>query len=629
MSKSKKKKTVNKLDEKVINKTLEKDVDKDKDFVRRVDKYDNKKKGNTLVNILVVLTIISCLGYIASTIINIENLKDIILALLLFLFTMFFVSVSITNPSKKKGTNILALLILFIYQVLGSLFLFDIVKLPTMKVMEDLVGKSLTGAIEWTTDNKISLEQEYEYSDLIDEYHIIYQDVKAGTKLKKINKVTVLVSEGPNPEKEIILSNMLGWESEDVLKYIEENHLSNVIVEFVQSEEKENTLIEQSKSGNVKRNEEIKLTFSYGEERGYSEVKLADLTNKSKLETEFYLKKYGIKYELSYDFSDKIKSGNVISQSVKAGTMVSITGDTITTVNVVISKGKKIIIPDFTKMSVTEVTNWIIKNKLKVEFKDAYDESVKENSVISSSHTKGDAVEEGTVITITLSKGKLKMPEFKSLNEFREWASKYNINYEEQHEFSNDVSVGEVIKYSYNKGDTIKNGDTIIVTISDGEKVSVPNVKGLSKSDATSKLKKASLNYSFVYKYSDSVAKGYVISQSISSGSEVSSGTTVTVTISNGKAPSKSTNNSGNNTPAPTPTPTPVCYEEEFYIATGSTGAQVLSATKSGNPKFTIVASYVDSCSNGDSVSGTVCNASSYDSKKLSTCNTISLTIVK
>ena len=39
-----------------------------------------------------------------------------------------------------------------------------------MKVMDDLVGKSLTSAIEWTTDNKISLEQEYEYSDLIDEY---------------------------------------------------------------------------------------------------------------------------------------------------------------------------------------------------------------------------------------------------------------------------------------------------------------------------------------------------------------------------------------------------------------------------------------------------------------------------
>ena len=109
MSKKKKKNTVNKLNKKVVDKTIEKDVDKNKDFVRRIDKYDNKKKGNTLINILVVLTIISCLGYIASTIINIENLKDIILALLLFLFTIFFVSVSITNPSKKKGTNILAL----------------------------------------------------------------------------------------------------------------------------------------------------------------------------------------------------------------------------------------------------------------------------------------------------------------------------------------------------------------------------------------------------------------------------------------------------------------------------------------------------------------------------------------
>ena len=65
MSKKKKKNTVNKLNKKVVDKTIEKDVNKNKDFVRRIDKYDNKKKGNTLINILVVLTIISCLGYIA------------------------------------------------------------------------------------------------------------------------------------------------------------------------------------------------------------------------------------------------------------------------------------------------------------------------------------------------------------------------------------------------------------------------------------------------------------------------------------------------------------------------------------------------------------------------------------
>ncbi len=620
LAKSKKKKKEVTTEKKVLN--------KDDELIKKIDNHDTKKKKhNILINILVILTIISCLGYLITTIIKVENLKDIILALLLFLFTMFFVSVSITNPSKKKFTNVLALLILFIYQVLGSLLLFNIIKLPSIKVMDNLVGKSLTSAISWSTNNKISLEQEYEYSDVIDEYHIIYQDVKVGTKLKDVNKVTVIVSEGPNPEKEIILPNMLGWESEDVLKYINDNYLSNILVEFVQSEEKENTLIEQSKSGNVKRNEEIKFTFSYGEERGYSEVKLSDLTNKSKLEALFYLKKYGIKYEISYDFSDKIKSGNVISQSIKAGTNISIDDDS-TILKIVISKGKKIIIPDFKKMSVTEITDWIIKNKLKVEFKDSYDESVKENSVVSASHNKGDAVSEGTIITITLSKGKLKMPEFKDLNEFRTWALKYNINYEEEHEFSDDVSIGEVIKYSYATGEVIKNGDTIIVTISDGKKVTVPNVKGISKNSAINKLKNASLNYGIVYKYSDSVNEGNVISQSISSGATVSVGTTITITVSKGKAPSSS---SGNSSSSSSSTPTPTCDRSKkvtFWIQSGQTGSQTLSATKSGNPGFTIVANFVDSCNNGDSVSGSVCNANTYDGLDLTPCDTIYLTIV-
>lgn len=616
LAKSKKKKKEITTEKKVLN--------KDDELVKKVENHDNKRKNhNILINILVVLTIISCLGYLITTIIKVENLKDIILTLLLFLFTMFFVSVSITNPSKKKFTNIFALLILFIYQVLGSLLLFNIIKLPSIKVMDNLVGSSLTSAMSWASDNKISLEQEYEYSDIIDEYHIIYQDVKVGTKLKDINKVTVIVSEGPNPEKEIILPNMLGWESEDVLKYINDNYLSNILVEFVQSEEKENTLIEQSKSGNVKRNEEIKLVFSYGEERGYSEVKLSDLTNKNKLEVLFYLKRYGIKYEISYEFSDKVKAGNVISQSIKAGTNVSI-DDESTVLKIVISKGKKIIIPDFKKMSVTEITDWIIKNKLKVEFKDSYDESVKENSVVSASHNKGDAVEEGTIITITLSKGKLKMPEFKDLNEFRTWALKYNINYEEQHEFSDDVSIGEVIKYSYTPGETIKNGDTIIVTISDGKKVTVPNVKGISKNSAINKLKNASLNYGVVYKYSNSVNEGNVISQSISSGAYVSSGTTITITVSKGRAPSSSSSSSSSSSAS-------TCDRSKtvtFWIQAGQTGAQTLSATKSGNPGFTIVANFVNSCSNGDSVSGSVCNASTYDGLELTPCDTIYLTIV-
>lgn len=607
----------------------EKKNKQEEDFVRKIENKDtkDKKKKNTIINILVILTIISCLGYFGGTILNGVNLKDIVLALLLLLFTVFFVSVSVTNPSKKKGSNILALIVLIIYQAFGCLVMFNIIKMPTIKVMENLVDKSLSSAVKWTTDNKIDLEQIYEYSDVVSEYHVIYQNVKPGTKLKNVKKLILTISEGPNPSKEIIIPSMIGWESETVLKYIEDNHLTNIKVEFVKSTSKANTLIEQSKSGNVRRNEEIKFVFSYGEERDFSEIKLSNLTNKSKYEAMFYLAKNGIKYEFVYDFSDSIKKDNVISQNVEAGTMISLTGENVVTVKVTISKGPKIIVPDLKTMSVEEVTSWIIKNKLKVEFKDAYDENIAENKIISASHNKGDAVSEGTVITITISNGKLRMPSFKSLSEFREWATKYNINYDEQHEFSDSVAIGDVIRYSYKKGDTIKNNDTIIVTISDGKKISVPSVIGLTKSAAESKLKSAGLNYNFVYRYNSNVEKGKVSNQSISAGSTVSAGTTVTVTISNGKAPSN--NGNSGNSGGTTPTPKPSCENILFFIQNGNTGSQVLSATRSANPKFNITATFVDSCSNGDSVSGSVCNASSYDDKELSTCNKINLIIVK
>lgn len=607
----------------------EKKNKQEEDFVRKIENKDtkDKKKKNTIINILVILTIVSCLGFFGGTILNGVNLKDIVLALLLLLFTVFFVSVSVTNPSKKKGSNILALIVLIIYQAFGCLVMFNIIKMPTIKVMENLVDKSLSSAVKWTTDNKIDLEQIYEYSDVVSEYHVIYQNVKPGTKLKNVKKLILTISEGPNPSKEIIIPSMIGWESETVLKYIEDNHLTNIKVEFVKSTSKANTLIEQSKSGNVRRNEEIKFVFSYGEERDFSEIKLSNLTNKSKYEAMFYLAKNGIKYEFVYDFSDSIKKDNVISQNVEAGTMISLTGENVVMVKVTISKGPKIIVPDLKAMSVEEVTSWIIKNKLKVEFKDAYDENIAENKIISASHNKGDAVSEGTVITITISNGKLRMPSFKSLSEFREWATKYNINYDEQHEFSDSVAIGDVIRYSYKKGDTIKNNDTIIVTISDGKKISVPSVIGLTKSAAEAKLKSAGLNYNFVYRYNSNVEKGKVSNQSISAGSTVSAGTTVTVTISNGKVPSN--NGNGGNSGGTTPTPKPSCENILFFIQNGNTGSQVLSATRSANPKFNITATFVDSCSNGDSVSGSVCNASSYDAKELSTCNKINLIIVK
>lgn len=514
------------------------------DFVSNKEK--KKKKRSFLITSFLTILVLLSIVLLIFNVFKTKSISSVISSFIILLFSLIFTSIISTNQTSKKGTKFFAIVLLIIYLGYNSFNNFDIKSFSNNKVMKDLVGLSLTDAMKWSSSNNIELNQIYEYSDLVNEYLVISQDVKAGSKLNGVTNVTISISEGPNPYKDVVVPNMIDWDVDRVLAFIEENHLTNVNVEFVSSDKLENTVISQSKSGNLKRNDEINLVFSYGEERRYDEVKLQDLTDMSEFRAIFYLKQYGIKYDVSRDFSKDIKRGNIMKQSIKAGTVVKINSEDEKTLIITVSKGCEIKVPDLTKYSIDEITDWIIKNKLKVEFNDKYDDSVKINSVIDASYKEGDIIEEGSLVTITLSKGKIAMKEFTSFNDFREWSEKYGIAYEEQHEFSDSVEAGKVISYSYNSGDTIKNGDTIIVTISDGRKISVPNVKGINKDSVINKLKKANLNYSFVYKYSDSVAEGISINQSISPGSDVCEGTTITVTISKGKAPANNNNNNNN-----------------------------------------------------------------------------------
>ena len=595
---------------------------------------ERKSYRHPFIHTFLVLVLFTSLAYFIIILFYTKNgsITTLINSLLLMVFSLLFVAVSISTVRKNKNGFLLSGFILLCYFSFGILTTLGIINLSSKTVI-DFTNMSLTDVIKWSEKNSINIVQDYEYSDMISEYHIISQSVLAGTKLKDIDSITVAVSEGANPSKEIVIPNMISWESERVLKFIKENHLSNILVDFIESSKAVDTVVEQSKSGNMRRDEALKIVFSYGEELEYDEVKLQDLTEMSKFEATFYLKQHHLNYEFDEVFSSDVKRGFVVKQSIKAGDSVKVNGDKII---VSISKGPEIKVPDLTAMSLTDVTEWVIKNKLKLEFTDKYDDTVKENSVISANYKMNEVISEGTLVKVVVSRGKLLMKKFGSYDEFRDWALKYEINYEEQHQFSNDVAAGNVISYSYSEGETIKNNDSIIVIISDGRDAEVPYLIGNSKKDATNKLKNNGFNYTYVYKCSNSVGEGNVIRQSIGSGSKVSYGSTVTLTISTGKCPVNSGGSSsgGNSTPAPKPSqpPVPVCDTSKgatFYVGVGNNGSQVLSSTKAQNPGFTIVANYVDQCPNGDANSGAVCNSGSYDGKWISYCNTISLTIVK
>jgi beta-lactam-binding protein with PASTA domain len=524
-----------------------------------------KKKNSTFTNIMLIVALITSIGLLLSTIWYKRNSLSLISSLisigLIVIFSFLYV---VSNYNSKRKLISLSALVLIIYNIFGILVTTNLISLPIFNQVKDFRGKSVADVITWASKNNIEATETYEYSDMIGEYKVIAQNIEPGTSLNKIKKMDFSISMGPNPDKEVVISDMLTWDLDKVLDYIKEKKLTNVVVEFSDSDKEGNTVIDQSKSGTMKRSDELKLTFA---KKTYDSIKLRSLVGLSKFEATCYLKEYGISYDEEEVYNSKVKKGYIVKQSVKAGTTIK-NGDGIR-IKLEISKGPEIIVPNLKKMSITEITNWIIKNKLKLEFIEKYDDGVSNGKFMSANVNSGDKISQGTLVSITISKGKISMPSFSNITDFYDWCSKYGIKYSEKHEFSDSVEAGKVISYSYKAGDTIKNNDTITVTISDGKKCSVPDVGGLSREKAISKIKSAGLSYTTIYQASSSVSKDYVIRTSISSGSEVSCSTTVTIVLSSGKATSSSkSSSSSSNTSGGSSNNTTTCVPCSYKIVT-------------------------------------------------------------
>lgn len=532
-----------------------------------MDQKQKKKDKKILNKLLLFFAFITTLILLIISIL--QTLKDktqLDTLISLSLSTIFAISFIIIGIKEKRKWPILlgsiTLILLNGWQMTQNLDIFSF----SNNTLISFTNKSLTEVMKWSEKNNIEIETIYEYSDITKEYHVINQSIEPQTNLKDIKKLTVAVSEGPNPDKEIIIPNMDTWNSDRVLKFIKDNYLTNVEVEFIESPKVKDTVIEQVGSGNQKRSDLIKLTFSKGEEKEES-IKLIDLTNKTKFEATFWLKQHDISYEIENDFSNKIKRNNTIKQSKKAGTVIK-SDEKIT---LTISKGPKIKVPDLTKMTTTKITDWIIKNKLKVEFNEQYDDTIKNNKVIKANYNKGDEIEQKTLVIITLSKGKLTMPKVNDLDTLKSWLEKYQIPYQEEYQFDDNIENGKIIKTSHKQGDTIKNGETIIITISQGKKIKVPKLVGMKKQDIIKKLKEININYNFIYEYNNKIEKDIAIAQSMKENSEVAANTTITITLSNGQKKSNTTANKNTNVPSssnnPAPSQEPSCVPKTYTVS--------------------------------------------------------------
>ncbi|MEE1086607.1 MAG: Stk1 family PASTA domain-containing Ser/Thr kinase [Schaedlerella sp.] len=242
--------------------------------------------------------------------------------------------------------------------------------------------------------------------------------------------------------------------------------------------------------------------------------------------------------------SDKYDVGEIMEQSIAADTEIN----KYTTIEVVVSMGaevEKIKVPDVRGMNEDKAKKVLEDDDFVVDVDYKFDSSVEESKVISTDPEHGEEVDKGSNITIYVSKGseKVKVPNVvgESASSAQRILENADFKVSVTEEYSDKVSEGKVISQNPVGGKKAETGTTITIVVSLGPKevlVKVPSLQGMSKSEAQNALSSAGLKANIVEQYNSNVTTGYVISQTVSGGSEVPEGTTITVYVSLGPEPS-------------------------------------------------------------------------------------------
>ena len=278
--------------------------------------------------------------------------------------------------------------------------------------------------------------------------------------------------------------------------------------------------------------------------RGMSEEGAKALLNKKGLGIQVVTRKESKKY----------KAGKISKQTPEAGEKVS----KHTKIEVVVSSGlvgSKKAIPDVSGMSETEAQNELEEAGFKVTSSFQYDDSVESGKVINTTPEAGTKAEKGSTVTMLVSQGSNKktVPDVRGMADATAQSTikSYGFNVGTvTYDYSDSVEKGMVISQTVEPGTKASAGTSISITVSNGpkpeEKIEVQSFVGQQesalKSWASSKGLYTNISDS---QYSDSYAKGCIISMTPSSGT-VSKGGTISYVISLGSK-SQDSNNTGNN----------------------------------------------------------------------------------
>ncbi len=209
------------------------------------------------------------------------------------------------------------------------------------------------------------------------------------------------------------------------------------------------------------------------------------------------------------------------------------------------TESKKYTVDNYIGMSLSAAREKI-DGKFKIKVEEEYSADYAKGLVIRQDPESDTELEGGKTLTLVVSKGtrtedKVSVPEVvgKMESSAKSELEAAGLKVSVKTKYSTDVAKGKVISQSPESGNQVTKNSTVVITVSQGEKpetmVRVPNLRYFTESEARSELKNSNLVLgSVLTEYSDSVEKGLVIRQTVSSGSKVKEGTAVGIYVSLG-----------------------------------------------------------------------------------------------
>jgi len=266
-------------------------------------------------------------------------------------------------------------------------------------------------------------------------------------------------------------------------------------------------------------------------------------------EAEKLLQQAGLGRKIEKVESNDVEEGYVISAEDEEGNPVQ-AGDVVkknSQITLYVSSGKEnTVIPENIIGKTSDVAKAALeKIGLVVSIQEAPSDEYDAGYVFECSPQVNEKVTVGSTVTLYVSTGAavklVKVPNMleRTTDTARYMAETADLEWgSPSFEYSETISKDKIISQSIDPGTEVEAGTVITVVVSLGPEektVSVPDLSGMTKSEADSALTKAGLKLgSITEQYDDSVPEGCVITQSIKPKKEVEEGTSVDVIISLG-----------------------------------------------------------------------------------------------